>query len=296
MILLPNPKKPRSFGDAATMRSLPRFHVVYENSFWLSSIPTPMSGVIGSLTGGLYVDKCVWGALALHITGWYDKGADCLVLGAPSANYMTGTFGGVDVNHAHLLANGWGERIKYSTQASDFLRVSDNSANGFPISRKLAPGETELGVSDQKIIAVLFKGVPETGNFDLTLHGSSQAQLNKFFIGKLRSWLPPSNYSYELQINGKGKMTDAGAAYGYRAPSRRLLSCSWDGLRDADRREVERYMDFVQNVSPHYIFPSPEMEYIPPLFGVLTDPKMPNVKQKNSWTWGGMTLNYTEVA
>jgi hypothetical protein len=291
MILLPNPKKPRTFGDASAMLGAPRHYVAYEfpSSY---SFPSPSMGSLSNLSSNVYAENCQWSASSINMSGVYSGGANCVIFGNCSANTLTGHFGGTDVKNACFLSDFWRNRMKAG--ATDRLVLSDG-ASGVSVSRMLAPGEASLDATDQNIAVLTFEGAPQSGQWSFTLTGSGPISMNSFCVGVLRSWLPASSYSYELQLFGEGKVTDIGVVYGYKMPSRRMLSCSWDALSDTDRRAVERYLDAVQNVTPHYVIASPEMEYIPPMFAYIKNQTLPNVKAKRSWTWGATQLNFMEA-
>jgi hypothetical protein len=264
VILLRNDKPAKQFGGANLRKFLPRHYVAYENAAVLTGSDTPALGSLEYLKSDVYEERCVWEAESAALSDSYFGRADCLILGNCTADYMTGTIGGAS--------------------------MGDTS-----ISRALAPKETALDATDQNIAVMRLSGASINGGFSLTLRGIAPIELNAFYIGRLREWLPASEYAYSFEGRGQGKLTDYGVAYGARRPSRRALDCSWDSLSDVDRRVMERYMDSVQNVAPHFVIAHPETEFIPPLFAVLKNQSLANVKQKNSWAWSGAALNYIGV-
>jgi hypothetical protein len=271
----------------------PSHKAAYENGVTRFTSPNPDLGAHSNLTSETYMEYCQWNAGTALIQGEYEGRADCLILGKPSADYIKGTIGGADVSARFLLKNNAASRL--AIEGGAIKVVDEDSINGLRLERLLAPGETKLDVTDQEILCVTLRGASNGGAFSVEMRGANPIRLNKLYIGTLREWLPASAYTYSLLLKGSGSLTDIGVSYGYKLPSLRALSCAWDVVSDGDRREIERCLDTVGLSTPHFVIAHPETEFIPPLFAVINSQRMENAKQKNSWAWGGITIEYTQV-
>ena len=163
--------------------------------------------------------------------------------------------------------------------------------NNTPLARKLAPGETELDITDQKIIVIPL--YIEADAFEFTFEGGGS--LNKLYMGLETQIASPHAVSYGYRGNAKGGVTDIGVVYGVKYQPVRTFSASWDLLEDMDRRSLERYMLDVQTVIPHFIAPVKERYYIPPMFASLSEDKLANKKHTRSWRWESFDLTWMEA-
>jgi hypothetical protein len=307
MILVKNTRKYQRhpFGDRLTRLWLPRHKVYYENLAVIpggdnvpafTSSPQPSLGDLAFLTNDIYQEYVKWDASKITLAGIFaGQRVDAIILGNCSADYISGTVGDVQIGRSYLKTGG---RQHINTDGGERLYIDDGEsglAGKIPIARTLAPEAEELDVTDQNIVIFELPEGTEAWNFNITIEGAAPITLNKFYIGKSRSWLPAGNYTYTLEGRGHGNITDIGIVYGYTMPSVRTLECKFDFINDVDRREIEKYINTVQNVKPHFVSAHKEDCYIPPMFAALNEQKLTNTKQKNSWIWSGASLKYTEA-
>jgi hypothetical protein len=172
------------------------------------------------------------------------------------------------------------------------------SINGEPaidLTRGYAPGYNQLDPTDQNIVVIPLPPTV-TSPLSLTLSGNLQSgktRLSKIWVGKKTRWPKGSGLSYPLEIRSTGGLTDVGTLYGTTLPARRGLTYSWDIVDDAQRRDMEAYINTVQNSKAHFIMPAAnEREFAPPMFVRLNISEFSNNKWLGGWFWEAPSLSW----
>jgi hypothetical protein len=295
---LPSDEKEQLFGTENQRRFMDYFHLYYRPRAWSDNGSTSpaMGYYLSNLSAPEYSVFCQWDSNTITIAG--DFGGmveiDTLILGKTNADTISGGFYNgstpvIDLSHAVWIA-----KTKDTISSDSGGHIIFNVGDTEEIKRLLAPGETELDITDQGIVIFPLGKITAT-RFELTLSGVEPVSLNKLYIGLDTKITLPAALSYPLEGRGTGAISDIGIAYGSKWPSRRALAAEWDLLEDKDRRTLEKYLDAVQNVDPHFVLPVTENYYIPPVYGVLDTQELNNAKRQMSWHWEKQKLTWVCV-
>ena len=297
MVLVPNDNKALQIGSENQRKFSSCFKAYYQPHTWQNAGSTaPELGYeLASLSSDAYMEYCKWDNQdTVKITGTFDsvKKIDALILGNPSWNAISGAFykdGEVVFRLSNLF---WvKENGSYITSMNGKIVFGFSADHKTELRRRLAPGETELDITDQKIIIIPL--YIEADSFELLFDGPGS--LHKLYLGLELTLDAPRALSYGYEGNAQGGITDLGVVYGITRPPTRKLSAAWDLWTDTERRKIERYINTVQTVIPHYIAPVKENYYIPPMFAALETDKLGNKKRAQSWHWEGVDLTWIEV-
>jgi hypothetical protein len=271
------------------------FHFYYKPLAWSDNGGDPPAAgfQLSNLSAPEYSVFCRWNSNAATVAGTFGGEAqvDTLILGKTNADAISGVFYNGNAPALDLSHNFWTAKSRDYITADSERHIVFNTGGGAEIKRRLAPGETELDATDQGVVIFPLAPIVAT-RFEITLSGAEPVSLNKLYIGLDAKVAPPASLSYPLEGMGTGEISGVGVAYGSKWPSRRSLSAEWSLLEDRDRRTLEKYLDAVQNVDPHFIFPAAEDYYIPPIYGVLDGRVLNNVKRRMSWQWEKQSLTW----
>jgi hypothetical protein len=292
MILLPGDEKDQLFGTENQRRFMDYFHLYYQPMAWNDNGSTsPEEGYqLSNLSSPEYSAFCRWGSNTITLAGDFGGAVeiDALILGRTNADTVSGVFYNGNTRVLDLSHRLWITGLQDYITANSGSRIIFGTAT-WDIKRRLAPGETKLGVADQEIVILPLASCTAT-RFSIQLSGKEPVRLNKLYIGLDAKIAMPAALSYPFTGMGRGNISDIGIAYGTKWPSRRALAAEWDLLEDRDRRALEEYLDTVQNVEPHFILPVTEDYYIPPVYGVLDKQELNNAKRQMSWHWEKQSL------
>jgi hypothetical protein len=294
VILLPSEEKEQLFGTENQRRFMDYFHLYYHPRVWSDNGSTsPATGYqVSNLSAPEYSTFCQWDSNTITIAGDFGREVeiDSLILGKTNADTISGDFYNGNTPVLDLSKIYWTNKAKQKikTDASGLI-IFKTGGTGQDIKRRLAPGEIKLDITDQEIVVFPMDLFTAT-RFTIQLSGQNPVRLNKLYIGLDTKIALPAALSYPFTGMGQGNISDIGIAYGTKWPSRRSLAAEWDLFEDNDRRALEEYLDTVQNVEPHFIFPVTEDYYIPPMYCVLDEQKLNNAKRQMSWHWEKQSL------
>jgi len=240
------------------------------------------------------MDYCKWNSGSATITGNVGA-ADTVILGGCSANYLSGTIGGINLTQIPLVTSRG--KLVTKNDAGDYIIVNHQtgSGNSIEITEDIAYGETEPPLFNQDIF--VFHFLPTSGgSFSINISGASPITLHKLFIGKAWEIIQATTYKVGTKMQGTGAFTDLGVNYGHKKEGYRHIECTWQFHDDKDRRVIERYVEAVQNCVAHFVEPCCDAAYIPPMFAVLDyDGMEAELQSQWVWYWKGQTLKYREA-
>jgi hypothetical protein len=298
VILLPGDEKEQRFGTENRRRFMDCFHLYYKPRAWSDNGSTsPATGYqLSNLSAPEYSTFCQWDSNTITIAGDFGGPVqiDTLILGKTNADTISGGFYNGNTPVFDLSHNFWMAKSKDYMSANSGGRIIFSTGSTQEIKRRLASGETDLDITDQRIVIFPMGSITAT-RFGIKLAGLEPVSLNKLYIGPDTKIAMPAVLSYPIEGTGTGEISDIGIAYGTKWPSRRSLAAEWDLLEDRDRRTLEEYLDAVQNVDPHFVLPVTEDYYIPPVYGVLDTQELNNAKRQMSWHWEKQKLAWVCV-
>ncbi|GBR75777.1 hypothetical protein NO2_0414 [Candidatus Termititenax persephonae] len=190
------------------------------------------------------------------------------------------------------------ENNQYLLAENGYRLAADGDNPELPISRQLAPGQSQPSSLDQKLWIYHNLTTFLATDFSLTIYGSEPVSLCYLYIG-MRTGLPrPETISAQMDINSTYSRNAYGQVSGMRQRSFRSVAASYPLMDDRQRRIVEEYVNNVQTCEPHVINPMHhKQEYIQPMYCTLAANKLGNQKNKNlrGWWWEGNDLSWSEA-
>ncbi|MDR2096019.1 MAG: hypothetical protein LBP76_10960 [Treponema sp.] len=300
MILLPSMKQPDELIPQNDIPFVEDFYLYYHNfPRSMTGTAPPVGYSLDYLSNSVYMEYVKWETDTVHLTLTYSSPVSIrsIILGNPSFDKMRGAcyLGDNLVTTIPLMLLVDHQHNRIITEDEDDIMVVSESYYT-EIKRNLAPGETDLSETDQKLVVMTLKREYTIDKIELTLEGTAPSVLHYLYVGDRLALARPKSIEYGYATFGKGALSDIGVSYGTKRRPRRSLTAKYDVFSDRTRRALERYSLEVQNVVPHVIQPMRNgEEYIPPLFGVFNDPGFSNPLRSPRWHWGAGALAWNEV-